>query len=88
MTEEQEKIDGVHSESFCEIVPIRDTDETHGCNAENQSVNSTSKVLGSIVMSVSLSNKGKSLKWKHHDINRTYFQEQGRNSFTTPNFER
>ena len=62
---------------------MRDTDEMHGCFAENQSLDSTSKVLGSILMSVSLSNKGKSSKLKHHDINRTYFQEQGRNSFTS-----
>ena len=47
MTEEQGKINGVHSESVYEIVPMRDTDERHGCFAENQSVNSTSKVLGS-----------------------------------------
>ena len=62
---------------------MRDTDEMHGCFAENQSPDSTSKVLGSILMSVSLSNKGKSSKMKHHDINRTYVQEQGRNSFTS-----
>ena len=50
---------------------------------KNQSLDSTSIVLGSILMSVSFSNKGKSSKLKHHDINRTYFQEQGRNSLTS-----
>ena len=39
-------------------------------------VDSTSKVRGSILMSVSLSNKGKSLKLKRCEISRTYFQEQ------------
>ena len=76
-------IDGAHSEGVYEIVPMRDTDEMHACFAENQSVDSTSKALGSILMSVSLSNKGNSLKLKHDDINRKYFQEQGRNSFTS-----
>ena len=60
---------------------MRDTDGMHGSFAENQSVDSTSKVLGSVLMSVSLSNRGKSLKLKHYDISRTFFHEQGRNSF-------
>ena len=64
-------IDGIHPEGVYEIVPMRDTDEMHDRSAENQSADSTSKVLGSILMSVSLSNKGKSLKLKHYDINRT-----------------
>ena len=63
--------------SQCEI------DEMHASFEENQSVDSTSKVLGSILMSMSLSNKRKSLKLKHYDINKTNFQEQGRNSFTS-----
>ena len=62
---------------------MRDTDKMDGSFAEDQSVDSTSKVLGSILMSVSLSNKGKSLKLKRYDINRTYFHEQGRNSLTS-----
>ena len=44
---------------------MQDTDE---------SVDSTSMVLVSIMMSVSLSNKGKSLKLRHYDISRAYFQ--------------
>ena len=56
----QEK-EGCDSEGVYEIVPMRDTDERHGCFAENQSVDSTSKVFGSILMPVSLSNNGKSL---------------------------
>ena len=75
VTAKPEEIDGAHSESVYEIVPMRDTDEMHGCFAQNQSVDSTSKVLGSILMSVSLTNKGKSVKLKHYDMNRTYFQE-------------
>ena len=64
MTEEQEKIDGVHSGGVHEIVPIRDTeemqdngriyeshtDEFHRRLTEDQSVDSTSKLLGSILM--------------------------------------
>ena len=73
---EQEKIDGARSEGVCEIVPTRDADEMHVCLAEDDSVDSTSKVLDSILVSVSLSNKGKSLKLKHYDISRAYFQEQ------------
>ena len=53
---------------------MQDTDE---------SVDSTSKVLVSIRMSVSLSNKEKSLKLRHYDISRAYFQEQWRDSFTS-----
>ena len=83
VTAKPEGIDRALSEGVYEIVPMRHTDEMHVCFAENQSLDSTSKVLGSILMSVSLSNKGKSSKLKHHDINRTYFQEQGRNSFTS-----
>ena len=79
----QEKIDGVHSEAVYEIVLMRDSDEMHRRLAEDQSVDSKSKVLGTILMSVSLSNNGKSLKFKHCDINRTYVQEQGRNSVTS-----
>ena len=56
---------------------MRGTDEIYDCFAEKQSVDSTSKVLGSVLMSVSLSNKG------NYDIHRTYFQEQGRNSLTS-----
>ena len=37
-------------------------------------VDSTSKVLVSIMMSVSLSNKGKSLKLRHCDISTAYFR--------------
>ena len=44
---------------------MQDTDE---------SVDSTSKVLVSIMMSVSSSNKGKSLKLRHYDISRAHFQ--------------
>ena len=40
----------------------------------DESVDSTSKGLVSIMMSVSLSNKGKSLKLRYHDISRAYFQ--------------
>ena len=42
------------------------------CLAQDQSVDSTSKVLGSIVMSVSLSNRVKSLKLRHYDISRAH----------------
>ena len=62
---------------------MRDTDEVHGCLAEDQSVDSTSNVLGSILMSVNLSNKVKSSKLKHYDIGRAYFQERWRSSFTS-----
>ena len=41
---------------------------------KDESADSTSKVLVSIMMSVSLSNKRKSLKLKYHDIGRAYFQ--------------
>ena len=44
---------------------MQDTDE---------SVDSTSKVLVSFMMSVSLLNKAKSLKLRHYDISRAYFQ--------------
>ena len=40
----------------------------------DESVDSTSRVLVSIMMSVSLSNTGKSLKFRHYDISRAYFQ--------------
>ena len=40
----------------------------------DESVASTSKVLVTIMMSVSWSNKGKSLKLRHYDISRAYFQ--------------
>ena len=50
---------------------------------QDQSVDSRSQVLASILMSVSLSNKEKSLKLKHYDISRAYFQEQWRNSVTS-----
>ena len=53
-----------------EIVPTQDTDE---------SVDSTSKVLVSIMMSVSMSNKVKSLKLIHYDISRAY--HLGRNDY-------
>ena len=45
---------------------MQDTDE---------SVDSTRKVRVSIRMSVKLSNKWKSLKSRHYDISRAYFQE-------------
>ena len=76
-------IDGAHPEGACEIVPMRQTDELHRRLAQDQFVDSTSKVLGSIMMSVSFSNKVKSLKLKHHDINRAYFQEQLRDTLTS-----
>ena len=60
-----------------------DTNEVHGCFAESQSVNATSKVLGSSLMSMSLSNKAQSLKLKYYDINGAHFKEQRRNSFTS-----
>ena len=44
---------------------MQDTDE---------SVDSTSKVLVSIMKSVSLSNEGEALKWRHYVISRAYFQ--------------
>ena len=93
-----EEIDGVDSEGVYEIVPMRDPDEVHGCLAEDQSVDSTSNVLGSILMSMNLSNKVKSSKLKDHDISRAYFQknhgetrlhlDRSGVSNTTPNFER
>ena len=46
---------------------MQDTDEAVG---------STSKVLVSIMMSVSLSNKGKSLKLRHYDISRAHIQRK------------
>ena len=52
-TARREEIDWVHSESVQEIVPMQDTDE---------SVDSTSKVLVLIMMSVSLSNKRKTIE--------------------------
>ena len=61
-TAEQEEIDGVHPENVYEIVPMEDTDELHRRIPQDQSVDSTSKVLGSIMVSASLS------------INRLYFQ--------------
>ena len=61
----REEVDWVHSESVHEVVPKQDTDE---------SVDSTSKVLVSIMMSVSLSIKGRPLKLRHYDISRAYFQ--------------
>ena len=64
-TARREEIDWVRSESVYEIVPMQNTDE---------SVDSTSKVLVSILMSVSLSNEGKSLKLEHYDISRAYLQ--------------
>ena len=53
VTAKREEIYGAHSEGVFAIVPVRDIDEMYGCFAEDQSVNSTSKVLGSILMSVS-----------------------------------
>ena len=64
MTAEQEEIDGVHSERVYEIVPMQNTDELHRRLGQDQSVDSTSQVLASNLMSVSLSNKVKSLKLK------------------------
>ena len=58
-------------------------DEFHRRLAEDQSADSKSNVLGSILMSVNLSNKVKSSKLKHYDLSRAYFQEQWRNSFTS-----
>ena len=50
----------------------------------DESVDSTSKVLVSIMMSVSLSNKGTWLKLRHYDIRRAYFQgTMERDSFTS-----
>ena len=56
----------MHSESVYEIVPMHDTDE---------SVDSTSKVLVSILMSVSFA-KQREIMWEleHYDISRAYFQ--------------
>ena len=53
---------------------MQDTDE---------SVDSTSKVLVSTLMSVSLSNKENSLKLEHYDISRAYFQETMENLIRT-----
>ena len=53
-TAEHEEIDGPHSEGVCEIVPMRDTNEMHGCFAVDESVDSACKVLGSIFVTVSL----------------------------------
>ena len=58
-TAEQEEIDGVHSECVYEIVPMQDTDDLHRRLVQDESVDSTSKVLVSVMMSVSLSNKVK-----------------------------
>ena len=44
------------------------------CLAQDESVDSTSKVLVSIMVSVSLSNKVKSLKLEPYDISRADFQ--------------
>ena len=44
------------------------------------------KVLVSIMMSVSLSNKGKPLKLRHYDISRAHSKEQPRDSITS-NFQ-
>ena len=41
------------------------------------------KVLVSIMMSVSLSNKGEPLKLRHYDISRAHFQGTPRDSFTS-----
>ena len=66
MTEEQEEIDGVHPENVCEMgLSVSCLDEY---------VDSTSKALISILMSVSLSNKENSLRLRHCDIIRAYFQ--------------
>ena len=65
MTAKREEIDRVHSESVQEIVPMQYTEE---------SVDLISKVLVSIMMSLSLSNKGKSSKLRQYDISRAYFQ--------------
>ena len=54
-----EEIDYVHSESVHEVVPMQYTDE---------SVDSTSKVLVSVMMSASVS-----FEVKHYDISRAYF---------------
>ena len=60
-TAEQEEIDGVHLENVYEMgLSVSCIDE---------SVDSTSKVLVSVMMSASLS-----LKPKHPDISRAYFQ--------------
>ena len=61
-TAEQEEIDGVHPGNVYEM----------GLSASciDESVDSTSKVLVSVMMSASLS-----LKLKHYDISRAYFQE-------------
>ena len=66
VTAEQEEIDGVHSENVYEM------GLSVSCIAE--SVGSSSKVLVSTMMSVSLSTKGHSLKLRHCDISRAYFQ--------------
>ena len=54
------------------------TDELHRRLAEDHSVDSTSKVLVSVMMSASVS-----FEVKDCDINGAYFQEQRRNSFTS-----
>ena len=60
-TVEQEKIDGVHQENVYEMgLSVSCIDE---------SVDSTSQVLVSVMMSASLL-----LKLKHYDISRAYFQ--------------
>ena len=60
-TAEQEEIDGVLSESVYEIVL--------SVSCINESVDSTSKVLVSVMMSPSLS-----LRLKRYDISRAHFQ--------------
>ena len=74
-TAEQEEVDGTHAEGVCEIALMQDTDELHRRLAEDQSVNSISKVFVSVMMSASLS-----FAVKDHDINGAHFQEQRRNS--------
>ena len=60
-TPEQEEIDGVHPENVCEM--------GLSVSCMDESVDSTSKMLVSVIMSASLS-----LKLKHYDISRAYFQ--------------
>ena len=80
----REEIDWVHSEGVYEIVPMQECKDA-GMKPymiwvdTDKSVDPThkkirSKVLVSIMVSVSLSNEGKQMNLRHHDISRAPFQ--------------
>ena len=71
---EQEEIDGVHPENVYEM--------GLSVSCMDESVDSTSSLLVSVMMSASLS-----LKLKHYDISRAYFRERWRDSLI-PDFRR